>query len=258
MPVSKQFVCGVGVAGLLALAAGASAVPVTSWSFDGASLQHVRNDDGTFWAPYDTTGNPDLDADVTGQAFGNGMKLFSSTENNRTFRVDANSYIPTPTEPVTGEVFRGNRLVMSGTATIDGTQWDHPDDTIRTHFFFGFGFSGGTAEIYKVGTSFLVANANGDFLTGVGSGTGFGPITEPGGYGYEFNFVDRFGADISTGVTIYWSVEIYFDWAGYNDADDFQFFIPENSIDLIAERVPAPSAAGLLAFAGLAASRRRR
>lgn len=259
MRVSNSTVArAISVGMMLAAAAAASAVPVTSWSYDGASLQHVRNDDGVFWAPYDATGNPDLVPDVTGDAFSNGMKLYSPNEAGRTFQVTGESYLPTPVDSVNGEPLRGNRLVMSGTATIDGALWDHPDDTIRTVFQFGFGFSGGAVDMYAIQTSFSLFDANNNGIGGVGSGTGLGVFEDAGGYGFGFNFVDRFGFDITSAVRIEWNVMFLFDWTNYGDTDTLDFFIPQNSVDIIAERIPAPSAAGLLAFAGIASTRRRR
>lgn len=247
-----------GVVSLCALVSAASAVPVTTWNYDGASLQYVRNDDGVFWSDYDSSENPDVMPDVVGTPFPNGLKLAAGNSYDRVFRVTDQTYLPTPSDPATGQELRGNRLIMSGTGTIDGSQWDHPDDTIRTHFAFGFGFSGGTFDLYTIETGFTLLDAEGNFITGVGSVTGFGVFDTPGGYGYGFDFVDRFGADITSAVTIQWTVSFLFDWNGYAEGDSVEFYIPQNSVDIIAERVPAPGGAALLGVAGLGAIRRRR
>lgn len=237
---------------LAAIAGTASATVVTSWAYSGASLDYVRNDDGTFWGSYDTS------PAVAGTPFANGIKLASTNEDDLVFSLNGNSYIPTPPPPVTaGTALRGNRLIMYGTATIDGTQWQHPDDTIRTHFSFGLGFSGGVLDLYTIETSFDLYDASNNSLGGVGSGTGLGEL-EPGGYGFGFDFVDRFGGDITSATRIEWYVAFYYDWTNYNENDTLDFFIGQNSVDIIGETVPTPGAAALLTLGVIPMARRRR
>ncbi len=233
----------------------ASAAVVTSWTYQGSNLEFARNDDGDFWGVYD---NPS--PNIAGTPFNNGIKLASANSESPTvFTLSGEDYIPTPPPPTTGNTaLRGNRLIMFGTASIDGSQWQHPDDTIRTQFEFGFGFSGGEIDLYGVETSFGLFNASGDGIGGVGSGTSLGFFSEPAGYGFGFNFVDRFGFDITSAVTIAWSVAIYFDWTNYAGNDTLQFDIPQNSVDIIAETIPTPGTAGLLALAAVPSLRRRR
>lgn len=252
------------VGGVVVLASAASAVPVTTWDYLDARLQYLRNDDGTFWADYDASNDPHLAPDVAGTAVPNGMKLTAGNADNFVFGVTGNTYIPTPPAPDAGGNVRGNRLIIEGVGTIDGAQWQHPDDIIRTTFDFSFFFTGGDIELYTIESSYTVFDAQGGFVAGVGSGTGFGDVFAPGNH--EFNgitFEDRFGpinqpSDISAAVSIQWHVAIYFDWNNYSGGDIFNFSIPQNSIDIQAERIPAPGSAGLLGLAGVAALRRRR
>jgi len=248
-----------GLVALASCAGVASAVPVTTWNYDGVSLQHVRNDDGEFWVEYDYVANPGLEPNVSGGAIPNGLELEAGGSlNDRAFSLTGATYRPTPPPPVTGNPasLRGNRMIMTGTATIDGTQWDHPDDTIRTSFFFGFGFSGGAVDMYAIETGFGLFDAANNPIGGVGSGTGFGVYDQPAGYGFSFDFVDRFPFDMNPVVRIEWSVAFYFDWSGYAPTDTFEFDMP--SVVIQAERIPAPGAGGALALIGALALRRRR
>ena len=242
---------------LVALCGIASATPVTSWQFDNSVLQHGAYDpEGGFPIIVNYDG---ISPNIVGESTENGMHMYSPGDGSTTFSLTGESYIGTPPLPTRGEstVLRGNRLGMYGTGTIDGAAWQHPEDIIRTTFGFGFEFSGGSLTLYTVGTFFTLTDSENNFITGVGSGTGFDPF-EPGGYGLGFAFEDRFGADIHTATNIFWGVEIYFDWTGYSPDDTLSFNIPSNSIDINAMTTPTPGAAGLAGLAGLVAIRRRR
>lgn len=253
----------VSVGAIAALASVASAVPITTWSYGSAHLQHLRNDDGTFWVDYDAVNDPNLFPDVISAPLDNGIKLSAGNTDNVVFTVNGNSYIPTPTDPINGGNFRGNRLLIQGTGTIDGAAWQHPNDIIRTTFDFGFGHSGGHVELYGVETSFILLDSLNGFVIGVGSGTGFGETFEPGIHTLGFAFEDRFGAidepsNISNAVTIVWEVRFMFDWTSYSPTDTLNFDIPQNSVDIQALTIPAPGAAALVGLAGITALRRRR
>lgn len=237
----------------LVFAAAAGATPVTSWDYTESRLQY---------GVYDDFGNPGLQdynfsPAIGAAAFDNGIKLYSPNDGNLTFSLTGKTYIGTPTPPNLGNpaAIRGNRLVITGTASISGPLWQDPDDSVLTTFQFGFDFSGGTLDLYAVQTSFLLTDSEGGGVVGVGSGTGFEPFT-PGGYGLGFAFQDRFNGPIPTATNILWSVEIFYDWTNPAADDNLNFYISENSIDIAA--VPTPGAASLLTLAGLASARRRR
>lgn len=246
----------IAAAGLLSLAGLASATPDTTWTYAFSQLQHgIYNSDNQ----PDVQNYDSITPNVAAESLSNGLKLYSPGEDAHTFGLTGETYIGTPNPPTRGEssVLRGNRFTNYGGGTIDGAAWQHPDDVVQTTFQFGFDFSGGQLDIYRVQTFFLLSDAQGNFITGVGSSTGFDPF-EPGGYGLGFAFVDRFGSDISAATSIFWGVEIYFDWTGQGPDDTLNFNIPHNSIDIQAGTVPAPASAGMLALAGIAATRRRR
>lgn len=252
-----SIVVGAGVWSLLAVCGSALATPNTTWTYSFSQLQH---------GIYDDEGNPGVQnydgitPNVAAMELPNGLKLYSPGETGETFAMKGEQYIPTPNPPVDqgqATVMRGNRITNYGGGTIDGTTWQHPDDIVRTTFQFGFSFSQGMLDIYRVQTFFLLLDSEGGFVTGVGSSTGFDPF-EPGGYGLGFAFEDRFGSNITTATNIFWGVEIYFDWTGYNPESDLSFTIPSDSIDIQAQTVPAPASAGLLGAGALVAFRRRR
>lgn len=247
---------------LASFAGVASAVPITTWSYGSSHLQHLRNDDGTYWVDYDPL-NPSMIPDVVSSPLENGIKLAGPSSKGFVFGLDSNTYIPTPTEPTAGGNLRGNRLIMRGTGAIDGAAWQHPNDIVRTSFQFDFAHTGGDVELYTIGTSFTLRDAANNFVAGVGSGTGFGNTFEPGFHQFDFAFEDRFGpidqpSDISAAVTIEWEVAFYFDWTNYSPGDQFYFDIPQNSVDIQAQTIPAPGAAAMMGLAGVAALRRRR
>lgn len=241
---------------VLAACGTAAATPVTTWTYGFSQLQH---------GVYDKSGAPQvqdypgISPNITSEQLDNGLKLYSPGDGSTTFGLTGETYIGTPPPPVRGDasVLRGNRFTNYGGGTIDGTAWQHPDDIIRTTFGFGFDFSGGQLDVYEVRTFFLLSDSEGNFVTGVGSSTGLG-VFDPGGYGFGFAFEDRFGANIQTATTIFWGVEIYFDWTGQDFDDTLAFNVPPNSIDIQATTVPAPASAGLLGLGALATIRRRR
>lgn len=247
---------------LLAFAGSAGATPITTWSYGSSHLQHLRNDDGVYWVDYDPL-NPSMIPDVISSPLDNGIKLSGRGSKGFIFGLSGDNYIPTPSEPTTGGNLRGNRLTISGTGTIDGAAWQHPNDIVRTAFDFDFLITGGEIELYTVGTSFTLLDASNNFVAGVGSGTGFGDTFGAGFHQFDFAFEDRFGpidqpSDISTAVTIEWEIAFYFDWTNYSAGDQLYFDIPQNSVDIQATTVPTPGTAALLTLAGLATARRRR
>lgn len=245
-----------GMAALLGVSSVASATPITTWSYAFSQLQYGYYDDQGQPQVADYNG---ISPNVTSDQLANGLKLYSPGDGSPTFSLTGDQYIPTAPFPVNGDntAIRGNRFTNYGGGTIDGAAWQHPDDIIKTTFDFGFEFSGGTLELYRVQTFFLLSDSEGGFIGGVGSSSGFEPF-EPAGYGLGFAFEDRFGFDISNARNIFWGVEIYFDWTGYAAEDTLAFTIPPNSIDIQAQTVPAPGAAGLVGVGGLIALRRRR
>lgn len=232
----------------------AAATPVTTWSFGSAHLQHGVYDDFGEPAIQDYDG---LTPNITTDPLANGIKLYSPGDGSNTFSLAGESYIGTPSVPTSGgdKVMRGNRLLLTGTGTIDGPSWQDPTDFIRTSFDFGLSFTGGVLDLYEIRSGYLLTDSEGGFVVGVGSGTGLGTM-EPGQYGFGLAFEDRFNGPIPTAVNIQWTVEIYFDWTGQNFNDTLDFTIAPNSIDIQA--VPAPGAAGLLGLGGAAMLRRRR
>ncbi|MFM9957699.1 MAG: MYXO-CTERM sorting domain-containing protein [Phycisphaerales bacterium] len=247
---------------LASIAGVASAVPVTTWSFGSSHLQHLRDDDGTFWVDYDPL-NPSLVPDVMSTPLDNGIKLSGPGSKGFVFGFTGDNYIPTPSEPTASGNLRGNRLVINGTATINGAAWQNPFDIVRTSFEFDFAHTGGDVELYTIETSFTLLDASNNFLGGVGSATGFSQTFDPGFHAFDIDFDDRFGPidqpnDISAAVAIEWQIAFYFDWTNYAQGDQFYFDIPQNSVDIQAQTIPTPGAAALLSLAGLAGLRRRR
>ncbi|MCE9619576.1 MAG: PEP-CTERM sorting domain-containing protein [Planctomycetes bacterium] len=234
----------------MTLTGAANADAVTTWSYLNSDLRYVdllSDSDLPVWRAY----NPG--PTVGSSPLSNGIKLHGGGSlEDKIFALTGADYVPSP---VSDPDFRGNLLVIYGTGTIDGAMWTHPDDFIRTSFGFGFDFSGGTLDIYKVETSFILFDSSHNPLIGVGSGTGLG-IHEPGGYGYGFAFEDRFGSNYQTATAIEWQVTFGFDWTGMSAEDTFNFYIPQNSIDIQA--VPEPVTMSLLTLGGLAMRRRRK
>lgn len=247
---------------LAAIVGTASAAPVTTWSYGFSQLQYGY---------YDKGGSPQvanydgITPNINASPLDNGIKLYTPGDGAPTFSLKGDQYIPTAPQPVTGETtaIRGNRFTNYGGGTIDGAAWQNPDDIIRTTFNFGFALSGGELAIYEVHTFFILSDSKGGFVAGVGSGTGFSDPFLPGGHGLGFEFVDRFGpidgpSDISAATTIFWGVEIYFDWTGQAGDDDLSFYVGNDSIDIQAQTVPTPAAAALLTLGVIPMARRRR
>jgi len=252
MPALRTLAAASAAATLI-FAAAAAATPITSWDYTESRLQY---------GVYDDNNNPDVQdynfsPAIGATALDNGIKIYSPNDGNLTFSLTGKTYIGTPTPNTLGApaALRGNRLVITGSASISGPLWQDPDDYISTAFEFGFDFTGGELDLYAVQTSFLLTDSEGGFVVGVGSGTSLG-VFEPGGYGVGFEFQDRFNGPIPTATNILWSVEIYYDWTNQDADDALSFYISENSIDITA--VPTPGTASLLALAGLTTARRRR
>ena len=242
----RAAICVAGSA--LVMCAGASA-QLTTWDYGGSALQYTSNSEGDYtWVSYQP--GPTVGA----TPLVDGIKMYGTGDNDNAFSQTGLSYIPSDSHDPNTSDFVGNRLLMFGQGTINGAAWVHPDDIVRTTFNFGFGFSGGILDVYAVQTGFTLLDPNGDFVTGVGSGTSLGAY-EPGGYGLGFAFEDRFGADISTATTILWTVEIRYDWTGMAEGDTLAFDIPQNSIDINV--VPEPASIALLALGGVMLRRRR-
>jgi MYXO-CTERM domain-containing protein len=242
---------------LLALAGSATATPITTWTHNLSQLQYGYYDNEAIpqVADYDN-----ITPNITASPLDNGIKLSTPGDGAPTFSITGTEYIPTALQPVTGEAtaIRGNRFTNYGGGTIDGTAWQHPDDIVRTTFNFGFNLTGGELALYEVRTFFILSDSEGGFVTGVGSSTGFEDAFLPGGHGLGFAFEDRFGSNIATAVSIFWGVELYFDWTNQGDKDTLAFYVGNDSIDIQAQTVPTPGAAALLTLAGLTTARRRR
>ncbi|MDD4890460.1 MAG: PEP-CTERM sorting domain-containing protein [Phycisphaerae bacterium] len=226
--------------GLLLLAATASGDPITTWSYGGSALQYVDTSSGSpTWADYSPS--PTVDA----APLANGIKIVGVGAGGSAFSLTGETYIAGPTGDPD---FRGNRLVISGTGTIDGTVWQHPADYIGTTFGIGFDLSGGSLDVYNVTTSFLLLDAGGHPVIGVGSGSSVG-VYDPGSYGVGFAFQDRFGLNYQAARAIEWTVTFGLDWTGQATTDTLTFSIPSNSIDIQA--VPEPATLALLTIGGL-------
>ncbi len=234
--MSVLAVCGVAASANAAL---------TTWEYGGAKLQYVNSDGG--WEDFD------FDPSVGATVLDDGLKVFGTGDENNVFSFVGESYITgTSTDPDV----RGVQLVIHGSGTFDGAQWQHPGDSIKTTFKFNFDFDGGTLEVYKAETSFSLFDAQDNGLIGVGSGGYSSGVLDPGGYGVGFAYEDRFGSNFETATHFTWEVRIGFDWNGQVSTNALNFGIPPNSIDFNV--VPAPGAIGLAAFAGVVAGRRNR
>jgi hypothetical protein len=219
--------------------------PLTSFAFGGAHLQYGSDVGGDpDWLDY-----PTITPNVTAEGGIDGLHMFSPGEGSRTFTLGGSDYLSQSFSN------RGNRLLLTGTGTINSAAWQHPADFIRTTFQFDFGFSTGSLAIYEVSTGFTLTDPDGNFITGVGSSTGFDPFA-PGGYGLGFAFEDRFGGDITGATRFSWTVAINFDWTGMDSNDSLHFDISPNSIDF--NTLPTPGAAALLGLGGMVAGRRTR
>ncbi|MFO0861029.1 MAG: hypothetical protein U0570_10760 [Phycisphaerales bacterium] len=220
------------------------------WSFGEARLQYqvpARGPDG--WFDYDLA-PPQVD----GLYIPNGIKLIGTGDEGHAFGLNGQQY-HNPGGLPKGAFTSTSRLIISGTATFDGSIWQHPTDYISTVFKYGLTVTGGTVHMNAIETGFTLLDADNNFLIGVGSGTGGFDYTV-GHTDTMFGFQDRFGSNYATGTHLDWTVAFYFDWSGADDNDTMEFFIPNNSIDIAV--VPAPGAAALLGLSGLVAARRRR
>ena len=221
--------------------------PLTTFTFGGAAWQYGSDAEGDpAWVNY-----PNINAQVGSTGGINGLHMFGTNDGGLVLTMDGGQY-QNPSSSLVG-----NRLLLSGIGTIDGAHWQHPQDFIRTMFNYQFDASAGLINHYLVETSFTVTDAEGNFITGVGSGTGFADPFEPGLHGLQYQFEDRFGAEnIAQATRFSWNVALYFQWTGMGESDTFSLTIPNNSIDF--NTLPTPGAATVLAAAGLLASRRRR
>ena len=231
-----------GTIAALAFAASAGAAPVTAWTYGSSSLQFLTAPSDGGPPPLVWTEYAFVPVTVGASALANGLKIYGTGDGDRALSLTGETYVPGVSS--TGE--RGNRLVISGTGTIDGAAWRHPQDLVRTSFAYGAAFSAGSVDVYEVSSSYELRDNGGNFVAGVGS-SGGGYFSEPGAYGIAFAFEDRFGGDISAAVSVRWQVAINFDWRGYGQSDTLTFTIPQNSIDIQA--VPGPGAV-VLAAAG--------
>jgi hypothetical protein len=152
---------------------------------------------------------------------------------------------------------RGSRIVIRGAAALS-EPWDSAVLSIPTTFAFGFSFGTWQLAVFNVGTSFSLYDADGNGLQGVGSGFGDDGLGtfQPGGYGFGFQFVDRFNGDATAGVRFDWEIVIGFEWTGANEGDLLAFNTGPEGINIAV--VPAPGAVGMLAACSLLAARRRR
>lgn len=235
------------------LTASASLAGITTWDLSSVSLQSASDADGYFWQSYDS-----ISATAHATQVPDGLHIVggaSGSSDRTVFSIPAADFLTLPGAP---NNYRGSRLLLTGFGTIDPTGWDPINDIIRTTFGFDFAFNSGELELYEVSTSFFLSNPNGDFITGVGSGTGFEEPFLPAGFGLGFAFEDRFGSDISSASIIYWNIALNFDWTNADPSDTLTFSIPDNSIDINHLTVPTPTAAALLTLSALTATRRRR
>lgn len=237
------------------LATVASATPETTWSLAGAELQY---------ADYDQDGNPlvlaypDVAVNIASSQLDNGIKLFSpGPPGANTFLLTGETY--RTAENIEGGAFPGNRFTMFGIGTFNGAAWNVPTDFIRTSFDVDFEISGGSLGFYNIQTFFFLFDSMDQFMFGVGSSTSYGPYG-PGEDALNFAFNDDFGffGDVSAAASIFWAVDIYFEWSGYNAADTLALRVPPNSIDIQALSIPAPGWGVGLAACGVLGLRRRR
>ncbi len=225
---------------------GAIEPPLTTFTLGNARLQYGSDAGGDpDWFTYTS-----ITPNVTAEGGINGLHMFSSGEGSQTFQLGGSQYISQSFSN------RGNRLIITGTGTVDGNAWIHPDDFIRTTFAFGVGFGSGTLAIYDISSSFTMTDDEGNFIGGGGSSTGIEDPFTPGGHGLSgIAFEDRFG-DLTGATRFSWTVAINFDWQGMDADDTLTWTISPSSIDF--NTLPTPGAAALLGLGGMAAGRRRR
>jgi hypothetical protein len=239
----RTFIATLGATALLtALTAHAQ---LTTWELGGAALQYAAS--GPSWQDYGS-------ADVGSDPLFDGIKLFGTGGGDTVFSLSGTDFMG---EDTGDPDYRGSRLVIWGTGTIDGTAWTHPDHYISTTYGIGFDFDGGIIDFYDVSTGFTLFDADDNFLIGVGSGFfgGLGTFP-PGGYGIGWEFQDRFGQSYETAESFYWSLTFAFDWTDMEPEDTFTFYVPHDSIDVRV--LPEPTSAQLLALCGAPLLRRRR
>lgn len=235
----------VAVLAITPLASAVANAQIANWSFESAELQHPEVNYGGQWETY-----PSISPTVSSTTFNNGLKLFGSGDNNRVFSMTGDDYIGS------NAFLRGNRLLLTGSAAL--TQpWNPATFSIPTSFKFSWNLTAdsGAVQFYEISTTYELLDASNNLLQSVGS-SGATYTAEPGQGGADFRYVDGFGGDPTGSAAIRFTIAIYFDWVDYSVDDSFDLFIEPNSIDI--EVVPAPAAAALLGFAGLAAVRRRR
>lgn len=257
MTAIRSILLASGALTLIGLSSVAQAQSST-WLLSSASFDYFRST-GTGSGEYVPYGGS-IPVTVSASSSETGISMIGDGPNNQVVSL-LGSQAGTTT-PTSG--FSANRLTLSGTADLNFTTWDSTQLELPTNFNFGWEQTGGTIEFQNAATSYTLFNAQGDFLSGVGSGFGepfpvLGPYTNPGGYGTGFDFVDNFGGINNNVATINWRIELYFNWYDITNPDSrFTLLIGPPGVNANIRVVPSPSAAAVLGLAGLIANRRRR
>jgi hypothetical protein len=223
---------------------------VTTWSFDSVRLQYrIGPFDEPTWVDY-TTPLPSVAASPLAE----GIRLTGGGPSGMVFTINGSQF-----NSGLDHGDGGNRLVLTGQATIDEGGWLDPDYFITTQVRAAATLTAGVFHVLTVDANYALFDSGGSFLDSIGS------AVEPGVFGpgtslIESSTLEIFNRDWPEARRIEWTLFFGFNWSGFASDDSLSFTIPNNSIDIVAV-VPSPPAALGLATAALcatAAARRRR
>jgi hypothetical protein len=204
--------------------------------------------DNPHWLDY-----PSQSPTVTSASLAEGVRLSGGGPNGRVFSLMGSEFNP-GIEPGFGI----NRLLITGTATIDENGWADPEYFITTQIQAAVSLSGGLFDPYLIETEFSLLDSAGTFLSGVGSGSPLEAVG-PGTHTLDLTAMDVFNEDLPSARLIQWNLRFEFNWTGFSTSDSLTFSIPGQSIDIVTS-VPSPSSVLVFAttLAIVAPGRRRR
>ncbi len=227
-------------------ASGASA-SVTTWQYGSAQLQYLSGTpEFAEWLNY-----PSPSATAGASPIIEGIEISGAGPSGQVFSLSGSQYIS-----VIPGVSPANRIMLSGTGTLDDAGWRGLDYFITTQAHTAWELTGGQLYLDVVETEFMFFDAGDSLVFGGGSGDGgsqFGPGTST----YDFLATDVFLQDYPGARQFTWSLSFWFEWTGFAPADTLSFALPGSPASILTT-VPATGAGVVIAMGALMAARRRR